>query len=176
MKIKSISHCGLTVSSFEKAVKWYYEMFGLRLVSEQVLDEKQVEELYPLYRLHNTSIRLGFLRAPKGGVIEIFEFKPVLKSEQAVWNKPGFTHVTLDVKNVGRWYKTLKEKGIYFYSEPQATAGTEWVFMKDPDGNMIELLDLKANYFAIRYLGALAGKIMSSGKFKKYYLESKNEQ
>jgi catechol 2,3-dioxygenase-like lactoylglutathione lyase family enzyme len=170
MKIRSISHSGLTVSNFENAVKWYYDIFGLRLISEQILDKEQAKRLYDLYKLQNTSIRLGFLRAPKGGVIEIFEFSPARKSEEVVWNKPGFTHITLDVRNVDKWYRKLKEKGVHFFSEPQDTSGAKWVFMRDPDGNLIELIDLRANYFAIRCLGGLVGKIMSSGKFKKYYI------
>lgn len=176
MKIRSLSHVGLTVSNFEKAVKWYYDMFGFRLISEQVLQEEQVNNLYPLYKLKNTEIHLGFLRAPKGGVVEIFEFSNSLPEEQVIWNKPGLTHMTYDVKNIKKWYNELKRKGVEFFSEPQQTDGTEWVFLKDPDGNLIELIDLKANYGVIRILGGIAGKVMAKGKFKKYYLGEKNER
>lgn len=172
VRIRSISHAGLTVRDFEKAVKWYYDMFGLRLVSEQVLEKEQVEMLYPLYGIHNTRIRLGFLRAPKGGVIEIFEFTPVLDAQKTVWNRPGLTHFALDVKNVNKWYNTLKEKGVYFFSGPQNTDGTDWVFLKDPDGNLIELIDLKGNYSALRLLGGIVGRVMVRGKFKNYYMET----
>ncbi|MCT4597136.1 MAG: VOC family protein [Vallitalea sp.] len=169
MKIKSLSHVGLTVSNFESAVKFYSETFGFKLISEQLLDKDQVNELYNLYGLKDTKIRLGFLRAPKGGVIEIFEFYPSLQAKNTIWNKPGLTHFTLDVNNVNKWYRRLKEKGIYFYSEPQNTDGTDWVFMKDPDGNLIELIDLKINYTIIRILGGIAGSIMKKSKFKSYY-------
>lgn len=171
MKVRSLSHAGLTVSSFEKAVKWYHKVFGCWLISEQNLSKEQVKELRELYRVEDAKVRLGFLRFPKGGVIEIFEFTPSLPGEKLLWNKPGPTHITLDVKNVHRWYEYLKGKGIYFFSEPQNTEGNQWVFMKDPDGNLIELIDLKANYPAIRFLGGLVGKIMARSKFKKYYME-----
>ncbi|MCT4687235.1 VOC family protein [Vallitalea sp.] len=105
MKIRSLSHVGITVSNFEDAVDFYSRTFG-------------------------------FLRAPKGGVVEIFEFFPSVPSQHPVWNKPGPTHFTLDVKNVKQWYNVLKAKGITFLCEPQNTDGTEWVFMKDPDGNL----------------------------------------
>ncbi|NDI34980.1 VOC family protein [Chengkuizengella sediminis] len=171
MKIKSISHVGLTVSNFEQAVKWYSDFFGFKLISEQTLDKKQVDKLYPLYHLHDTTIRLGFLRGPKSGIIEIFEFSNTLPTEHIIWNKIGATHITLDVKNVHKWYQHLKSRGIHFFSEPQTTAGTDWVFLKDPDGNLIELIDLKANYTIIRLVGNIAGKMMAKGKYKKYYLE-----
>lgn len=169
MKIRSLSHVGLTVSNFEKAVKWYHEHFGCWLISEQTLGKEQVNKLYELYGLRDTTIRLGFLRFPKGGVIEIFEFNPSLPSEKTLWNKPGPTHITLDVKNVHKWYNDLKDRGVYFFSEPQNTDGNQWVFLKDMDGNLIELIDLKLNYPAIRLFGALAGKQMAKTKFKNYY-------
>lgn len=169
MKIRSVSHAGLTVSNFEEAVKWYSEMFGFKLISEQVISKEQAEELYDLYKLKNTAVRLGFLRSPKGGVIEIFEFSSCLPPEHTVWNKPGPTHIALDVRNLDKWYTTLKNKGVEFFSEPQATSGSDWVFLKDPDGNLIELIDLKYNYYVIRWIGGIVGKLMAKGKFKNYY-------
>lgn len=176
MKVKSFSHVGLTVSNFEKAVKFYSDTFGFKLISEQILGKEQVETLYPLYKLHNTTVRLGFLRAPKGGVVEIFEFSPTISSEHPVWNKPGLTHFTLDIKNIKKWYETLSAKGIHFFSEPQVTDGNEWVFLKDPDGNLIELIDLKMNYLIIRLIGGIVGNIFAKTKFKKYYSEAKHDR
>ena len=172
MKVRSLSHAGLTVSNFENAVKWYHETFGCWLISEQILEKEQVKELYNLYGVKDATVRLGFLRFPKGGVIEIFEFTPSLPSEPIEWNRPGPTHITLDVKGIQNYYEHLKAKGIYFFSMPQDTDGNEWVFLKDPDGNLIELIDLKVNYSAIRFLGGFIGRLMANGKFKKYYENS----
>lgn len=169
MKIRSLSHVGLTVTNFDKAVKWYYDVFGLKLISEQILEEKQVNKLFDLYRIRDVKIKLGFLRSPKGGVVEIFEFSKKVPMEHVVWNKPGPTHVTFDVKNVSKWYKRLSQKGVHFFSEPQKTGTTDWVFLKDPDGNLIELIDLKLNYHVIRKLGALVCNIFKKTSFKKYY-------
>lgn len=171
MRIRSLSHVGITVSDFQKAVKWYYDMFGFRLISEDYFNNDKLEKLYPLYRLKGVCVHLGFLRAPKGGVVEIFEFSSLLPGQQVIWNTPGATHFTLDVKNVYKWYNRLKAKGVYFFSEPQHSNGADWVFLKDPDGNLIELIDLKVNYPIIRYLGGVAGNIMAKNKFKKYYSE-----
>ena len=170
MKIRSLSHVGVTVSSFEKSVKWYYEKFGFRLIDEQILSKEQVKGLHNLYGLEGAEVRLGFLRAPKGGVVEIFEFSEAQTKTKLAWNSPGLTHLTLDVKNVNRWYKKLLEMGVIFRSPPQKTGVNEWVFLEDPDGNLIELIDLKSNYFVIRLLGGIAGKVMAKRKFKKYYL------
>ncbi len=169
MKVKSLSHVGITVSNFEKAVKWYWDIFKFPLVAEETMDEKQIEVLYGLYGLKNTKLRLGFLRTPGGAVLEIFEFTPAIKSDKVCWNKIGLTHLTLDVRNVKKWYKKLKEKGVTFLCEPQKTGPNEWVFMQDMDGNLIELIDLKFNYIALRYLGAIVAPILRKLQFGKYY-------
>lgn len=93
MKIRSLSHIGLTVSDFKRAVRWYYEMFGFRLIDEQVLDRETVNNLYPLYKIRDAKVHLGFLRAPRGGVIEIFEFSPSKAASEVCWNMPGPTHI-----------------------------------------------------------------------------------
>jgi len=170
MKVKSLSHVGITVSNFEKAVQWYWDMFKFPLVAEETMDEKQVEALYSLYGLKNTKLRLGFLRTPGGAVLEIFEFTPAIPSEKVCWNKIGLTHITLDVRNVKKWYKKLKDKGVTFLCEPQKTGPNEWVFMQDMDGNLIELIDLKFNYIALRYLGAIVAPLLRRLQFGKYYL------
>lgn len=174
MKIKSISHIGVTVSDFEKAVKWYHDHFGFKLISEQTLEADLVKSLWPLYQVNDSSVRLGFLRAPKGQVIEIFEFSNQRPSELKPWNIPGPSHFTLDVKNVAKWYDTYQTT-LNFVIKPQVTDGNHWVFLRDPDGNLIELIDLKMNYYIIRLLGGIAGTLMKKTNFKSYYKENLNE-
>lgn len=170
MKIKSMSHVGLTVSNFEKAVTWYGEKFGFSLIDVKEMNAKQIEALPKLYGLKDTRVKFGFLRAPGGGVLEIFQFTPTAEIEDVRWNRPGPTHFTLDVKNVPKWYEKLKAQGVEFCSEPQYTGGAYWVFMRDPDGNLIELIDLKILRFIIQSpLGSLLAKVFRGGKYKSYY-------
>lgn len=174
MKIKSVSHVGITVSNFDQAVKWYHDIFGFKLISVQELDKETVKSLFPLYHVNDSSVKLGFLRAPKGQVVEIFEFSNKGQSEPYVWNEPGLSHFTLDVKHVQKWYQRYKDK-VNFVVEPQETDGNHWVFLRDPDGNLIELIDLKMNYYIIRLIGGLAGSVMKKTTFQTYYEEKTNE-
>lgn len=169
MKIKSFSHVGITVKDFKSAVGWYHRAFGFKLIDEQYIDEKKADELSELYGVKGTSIHLGFLRTPKGGVIEIFEFSNKSEKVKLNWSKPGVTHLTLNVNNVGQWHKVLSEKGIKFLCKPQYTGRIEWVFLEDLDGNLIELIDLKENRFIIKLIGGIVGTIMKKSKFKHYY-------
>lgn len=169
MKIKGVCHAGLTVSDFERAVAWYHDRFGFLLVSEQVLEPAETASLFPLYRVEGARVRLGFLRAPGGSVLEIFSFDPAVPGSPATWNAPGFTHVAFHVAGVAAWKRRLEAEGVPFVVEPRSTAGTDWVFLRDPDGNLVELIDLKANRPALRFAGGLLGAALKKGKFAPYY-------
>lgn len=170
MRIKSMSHVGLTVTDFDAAVKWYHEIFGFLLIDESTLPAEQVKQLENLYGMDNVSIRLGFLRAPGGSIIEIFEFDRKAVPENVKWNRPGPTHITFDVRKIKKWYKALTAENVEFFSEPQSTKGAEWVFLKDPDGNLIELIDMKMNNTIIKsFIGAVAGILFKRTKYRKCY-------
>ncbi len=53
----------------------------------------------------------------------------------------GFRYVTLWVKDMAAAYEEWKANGVEFLSEPiRRTPEIQMVFLKDPEGNMIELL------------------------------------
>lgn len=170
MRIKSLSHAGITVKDFGKAVKWYWDVFKFPLLSEVDLDADTVESLNKLYNLKKgISVKLGFLRVPKGGVIEIFQFSEHAKPDHA-WNRPGPHHMTLDANGIHKWYDKLSAMDdVEVLCEPNYSEGSWWFFFRDPDGNLIELIDLKVNYTVIRKIGGLVGRIFRKTKFKHYY-------
>lgn len=170
MRIRSISHAGITVKDFDKAVKWWWEVFRFPLVSETAMSASDLSKMKKLYNLKGgISLRLGFLRVPKGGVIEIFEFSENEKPNHC-WNRPGPHHFTLDASNIPKWYKKLSARDdVEILCEPTLKEGALWFFFRDPDGNLVELIDLRFNYFALHYLGKIAGFFMRKFKFKKYY-------
>jgi catechol 2,3-dioxygenase-like lactoylglutathione lyase family enzyme len=169
LRIKSISHTGLTVSNFESAVRWYHEKFGFLLVSEDRLGKAETAKLFPLYGVKDAVVRLGFLRAPGGSVVEIFQFEPASEGGRAVWNAPGFTHIALNVSALPRVTAKLAAEGVEFATTIQRTGKVEWVFLLDPDGNLIELIDLKAARPLLKIAGGIVGRVFMRGKFAPYY-------
>jgi catechol 2,3-dioxygenase-like lactoylglutathione lyase family enzyme len=169
MRAKSLSHAGLTVSDFERAVAWYHERFGFLLVSEDRLEAETTAALFPLYGVEGARARMGFLRAPGGSVLEIFEFEPKRKASPAVWNAPGFTHVALNVSGLASWIERLEGEGVEFVTRAQRTGNVDWAFLRDPDGNLVELIDLKASRPALRLVGGFLGALLKRGRFAPYY-------
>lgn len=170
MRIRSFSHVGITVKNFEKAVRWYWDVFKFPLLSDMSMSAEELAVKKKLYNLkEGISVRFGFLLCPKGNVIEIFNFSETEEMNHC-WNQPGTHHLTLDTKNVKGWYEKLSSRDdVEILCEPTFSGGSWWFFFRDPDGNLIELIDLKFNYIAIRCFGKLAGFFMRKGKFKSLY-------
>lgn len=168
-KVHGLMHAGITVSDFGAAVKWYHDMFGCLLVSEQTLDNSVLEPMANLYGSHGLSTHLGFLRTPDGGVFEIFEFTPKQEKLKCEWNRPGFTHACIAVRNVPKLRAELEAKGVEFVTPINATAGTHWCFCKDLDGNFIEIMDLHVQRLPLKYVGWALGLIGKKGQWASYY-------
>ncbi len=169
MRLKSLSHVGLTVNDLDKAIQWYWEVFRISVVDVQEFPREYVAKMKTLYNLEDSSLRLAMLACPKGGCIELFEFSAKEPLHHR-WNAPGTTHFTLDVSKVTEWHKKLSTRDdVEILCTPQKTGVNEWFFFRDPDGNLIELIDIKANYFLLRRLTRLAKFIMRKGPFKRYY-------
>ena len=113
---------------------------------------------------------MGFLRAPDGSVLEIFQFSPPAEPEPVDWTRPGYTHIALSVRNVPGWVARLEARGIEFITpEPHFVGGAHWVFFRDPDGNLVELIDLHTNRLPLKYLGGLVGRQLRLGRWASHY-------
>ena len=168
MRARSFSHVGITVSDFNKAVQFYWDVFGCPLVG---VSEHLPERLRTFFRIPDgQSLRIGWIRVPGGAVLEIFEFQPQLAPVTIPWNQVGVTHISFNVRNVRRWYDHLRSKGVECITAPERSPRGQWFFFaKDFDGNVIELMDLGYMYHVLGWLGPLGGWIFRRGMYRKYY-------
>lgn len=168
--VHGLQHTGVTVTDFEAAVKWYHDTLGFLLVSELWIDDEKARSLAPLYGRDDLQIRLGFMRSQSGVVLEIFEFDPAEPPEPIPWNRNGYTHIALSVRNVRAVMDELERRGVEFLlPEPEFAGGAHWNFFRDPDGNLIEIIDFHANRLPLHYLGGIVGRIFKRGKWERYY-------
>ena len=114
--------------------------------------------------------KIGWIRVPGGGVLEIFEFTPQLPARIVPWHGVGLTHISFNVRNLQRWYDYLVSKGVECVSRPERSPrGHSFFFAKDFDGNLIELMDLGHMYYVLGWLGPLGGWLFRRGMYKQYY-------
>ena len=173
MRARSFSHAGITVSSFTRAVQFYWDVFGCPLVGVAETPPDRVRSFFGVGTGDGSpapTCKIGWIRVPGGGVLEIFEFQPQLPPERIPWNRVGLTHICFDVRNTRRWHAYLKGKGVEVLSEPEQSPRGHWFFfIRDFDGNLIELIDLGYMYHVVKWLGPLGGWVFRRGMYRKYY-------
>ncbi len=169
MRAHSFSHVGITVSDFNKAVQFYWDVFGCPLVG---VADTPPERVRTFFGLDDPAPRckIGWIRVPGGAVLEIFEFQPQLSSERIPWNRVGLTHFSFNARNLPKWYDYLQSKGVECVSKPERSPRGHWFFFaRDFDGNLIELMDLGYMHYVLQWLGPLGGWIFRRGMYRKYY-------
>jgi catechol 2,3-dioxygenase-like lactoylglutathione lyase family enzyme len=145
MKARTFSHVGITVSDFNKAVRFYWDVFGCPLV--------------------------GVADSPSDRVRTFFGVDAPQPSCKIGWIRVGLTHISFNVRNLPRWYDHLVGKGVECVSRPERSPrGHSFFFCRDFDGNLIELMDLGHMYYVLGWLGPLGGWLFRRGMYKKYYL------
>ncbi|MFQ3319250.1 MAG: catechol 2,3-dioxygenase-like lactoylglutathione lyase family enzyme [Natronomonas sp.] len=133
----SAHHVGLTVSELDRAVQFYRDDLGFDVVSRF---EVAGEEFSTAVDVEGASGRFAHLDA-SGIRLELVEYDPSGEETTAALNQPGACHVAFGVDDVGAFVEGLPES-VERQSEPQTTAsGTQLVFLRDPDGNRIEILE-----------------------------------
>ena len=169
MKARSFSHEGITVSNFNAAVKFYWDIFRCPLVGVADQPSDRVREFFGI-DADAPTCKVGWIRVPGGGVLEIFEFDPQKLSVDVPWNRVGLTHISFNVRNTKKWYDYLVTKGVECVSKPERSPrGHMFFFAKDMDGNLIELMDLGYMHYVLNWLGPLGGFLFRRGMYKHYY-------
>jgi catechol 2,3-dioxygenase-like lactoylglutathione lyase family enzyme len=190
VRARSFSHAGITVSNFNRAVKFYWEIFGCPLVGVSDTPPDRVRSFFgvgpstslgasPSLTLGTSpdaeagappACKIGWIRVPGGGVLEIFEFTPQLAPAAVRWNQVGLTHISFNVRNLQRWHDYLVSKGVECVSKPERSPrGHSFFFARDVDGNLIELMDLGYMYYVLGWLGPLGGWLFRRGRYARYY-------
>jgi glyoxylase I family protein len=169
VRARSFSHVGITVSDFNRAVRFYWEIFGCPLVGVADTPPERVKSFFGVTGDVPTC-KIGWVRAPGGGVLEIFHFEPKQTPIPLPWNRVGLTHFSFNVRNLPRWHEYLKAKGVEIVSKPERSPrGHSFFFVRDFDGNLIELMDLGYMYYVLGWLGPLGGWLFRRGMYRQYY-------
>ena len=169
MKARSFSHVGVTVSDFNRAVRFYWDVFRCPLAGVADAPADRVRGFFGV-DTPGATCKIGWIRASGGGVIEIFEFQPQQPPHEVQWNRLGLTHFCFNVRNVWKWHEYLVSKGVECLGPPERSPrGHSLFFAKDFDGNLIEITDLGYMYYVLGWLGPLGGWIFRRGMYKQYY-------
>lgn len=131
-------HFGVTVADLDGAVAFYRDVLGLDVLDRFTVGD---EAFATGVGVPNATGRFAHLDAD-GARIELVEYDP--EGEPAVTesvNQPGAKHLGLAVPDVDAVHAALPEH-VETLSAPQTTeSGTRILFVRDPEGNLVELIE-----------------------------------
>ena len=134
----SAHHYGLTVSDLDRAVAFYRDVLGLDLLAEFEVGGDAFAEAVAV-----PDANASFAHLDAGGCrLELVAYDPEGEpSEPTDVNRPGATHLALAVDDVDARYDALPSH-VETLSGPRTTeSGTRICFVRDPEGNLVELLE-----------------------------------
>ncbi|QLK27228.1 VOC family protein [Natrinema zhouii] len=134
----SAHHVGITVADLEETLAFYRDVLDL-----SVADRFSVggEAFSDAVGVEGASANFAHLEAG-GARIELVEYDPEARGSPAGGlNQPGASHVGLSVDDLESFAETLPDD-VPTLSEPRTTeSGTTIMFLRDPEGNLIEVLE-----------------------------------
>jgi catechol 2,3-dioxygenase-like lactoylglutathione lyase family enzyme len=149
MSVVGAHHTALHVSDLARSRAFYCDLFGFELVWERVNKEAYVREIvgYPDAELHPALLRIP----GSAHYLELMDYRGVEREPVATDPpNPGTAHICLLVRELPRLYEKLVAAGVASVSEPVlvtsgAHEGRLAVYMIDPDGFRVELLEAQAD-------------------------------
>lgn len=143
-RISAADHTGITVSNLERSLAFWRDVLGFEL-SHQT---HQAGELAAqITGVPGAELSLAVVKAP-GHKIELLEYHAPNDSKKTNPLQPcdvGFVHVALTVDNLDAVLERIAVSGWRAAGKPQTltsgpNAGKRVIYVRDPDGNTIELM------------------------------------
>lgn len=149
-QITRAHHTGLQVESLDRSLSFYRDVLGMEVTFEWNPQAPYIGELvgYPEVDLH-----AAILRMPGSEIfLELLEYRNV--EREAVDTRtanPGTAHVAFFVDDLDALYEELIARGVGSVSKPVTptigpNAGGRAVYMLDPDGIRIELIESSRSF------------------------------
>jgi catechol 2,3-dioxygenase-like lactoylglutathione lyase family enzyme len=148
MTVGGIDHAGMTVASLHSALGFYRDLLGLRVTGQ---GEDEGPELDAITGLSDVRMRYAELDLGGGQLLELVEMIAPAGTPLAQRPcDPGASHVALRVDDVDALFERLVAAGVSVAGRPTTiTARGAWngarcVYVEDPDGRTVELVQRPA--------------------------------
>ncbi|QSG09184.1 VOC family protein [Halapricum desulfuricans] len=131
-------HYAITVSDLDRMVTFYRDVLGLDVLAEFTVGGEAFATGVDV-----PGASAEFVHLDGGDArMELVEYGPEGdRRPRPSLNEPGATHLGLEVDDLDSVYAELPDS-VDTLSEPQTTeSGTRILFVRDPEGNLVELLE-----------------------------------
>ena len=144
--VNILDHVAVTVSDMERSLAFYCDLLGLQEVERHHLEGEIISKMAGKPDVIMEVVRLEAPETP-GVMLDLQQYvAPEGKVSDAQLGDVAHAHFCFGVPDVWAAYKDLTTKGVEFVSEP-VSFDLEWgivyvVFFKDPDGFVLELMQV----------------------------------
>jgi glyoxylase I family protein len=144
--VNILDHVSVTVSDMDRSLGFYCDLLGLKEVERHRLEGETISKMAGKPDVIMEVVRLEAPETP-GVMLDLQQYvTPESKVSDAQLGDVAHSHFCFGVPDVWAAYRDLKAKGVEFVSEP-VSFDLEWgivyvVFFKDPDGFVLELMQV----------------------------------
>ncbi len=140
MRVLHLDHVSFTVEDPQRSAQ-FYQRFGFEPFKEYFAAGPDVDEGTDTV---DADMNIVWLRRPgEHTMLELIQYVNHGGGPAALNSKVGAAHLCFQVEDVDASYAELRAEGIRFLSAPHEDKfGVHWVYMRDPDGNTVEMLQL----------------------------------
>ena len=153
MKVKTIAHAAYFVSDMDASLRFYCDCLGFKrgftmaVPDPETLDDPPADFLAFCERFHGKPW-IEYLKIRDGQFVELFY--PLTDQHRNTDSGIGYNHLSLEVDDIFAAAMELKVKGIELTSSiTMGPDNTYQVWMADPDGNRIELMQYTEKSFQV---------------------------
>ena len=148
--VTNIDHVAVTVSDLDRSLEFYTDALGFVEVERHLLEGETISNMAGKPDVIMQVVRLGCPDSPKV-LLDLQQYvQPPSKVSDAELGMANQGHFCYGVSDLKAAYEDLKARGVEFVSEPVTfDLGEEWdygavhvVFLKDPDGFVLELMQM----------------------------------
>jgi len=120
-----ILHTCLNVTDLDRSIRFYTKQMGLKFVSRHEVKQNNAE--------------IAFLEDESTGALELTHWR----DKKSLAEGDNFDHIAFETKDIGSSIRDLRANGVTIAMEPFSLQGSSGkiAFVKDPDGNWLELIE-----------------------------------
>lgn len=161
MEITRVDHVSFTVGDLERSTA-FYSRFGFEQHKRYVSAGPDVDDGTAT---QNADMEIVWLKHPLGGpMLELIRYVNYQADRSALNNKVGAAHLCFATADIAGAQAELTATGAQFLSAPHEDEfGMRWVYLRDPDGNAVELVQDPPSRADVPELGTSPSEISSVG-------------
>jgi catechol 2,3-dioxygenase-like lactoylglutathione lyase family enzyme len=160
MKILNNAHCAYRVSDLDEALKFYVDCLGLKMkfviTNEEAIpifeksDNPQIQEMVEFFKDNKEKPWIVYLEIAPNQYIELFTGFVGMKHCDTPNDQSGYLHLALEVDDIFKAKEELVACNVNLTSDISlGIDNTYQLWMKDPDGHAIELMQYTDKSFQL---------------------------